>query len=223
MKYLIFELFSGVGLCNQLFSLETGIYLASVMNRKLILLIKNPLCHCGKATWDYGYLLNFFTTDFHKFLPNGIEVYYKSVPSEITQKIKTAFTLDTKKFSELVFVDEELNTPENAKHIRDFCHARLQEKFDIKSYEKYEYMYLHKTNASRCLYNFYTTKENYELMYNICCSLKFEDFYFKCSENLYSTLRKIKKKKYRSIAITKIPNKGLGQTINDRLIRASKF
>ena len=131
--------------------------------RKLILLIKNPLCHCGKATWDYGYLLNFFTTDFHKFLPNGIEVYYKSVPNEITQKIKTAFTLDTKKFSELVFVDEELNTPENAKHIRDFCHARLQEKFDIKSYEKHEYMYLHKTNASRCLYNFYTTKENVEL------------------------------------------------------------
>jgi L-threonylcarbamoyladenylate synthase len=43
------------------------------------------------------------------------------------------------------------------------------------------------------------------------------------AKNLYSTLRKIKKKKYRSIAISKIPNKGLGQTINDRLIRASKF
>ena len=59
MKYLIYELFSGVGLCNQIFSLEAGIYLASLTNRKLILLIKNPLCHCGKSTWDYGYLLNF--------------------------------------------------------------------------------------------------------------------------------------------------------------------
>ena len=43
------------------------------------------------------------------------------------------------------------------------------------------------------------------------------------AKNLYSTLRKIKKKNYKSIAVSKIPNKGLGRTINDRLIRASKF
>tara|TARA_Y100000992_G_scaffold41718_1_gene23555 strand:+ start:158 stop:1090 length:933 start_codon:yes stop_codon:yes gene_type:complete len=43
------------------------------------------------------------------------------------------------------------------------------------------------------------------------------------AKNLYSTLRKIKKDKYRSIAVSKIPNKGLGKTINDRLKRASKF
>ncbi len=33
----------------------------------------------------------------------------------------------------------------------------------------------------------------------------------------------IKNKKYKSIAVEKIPNKGLGETINDRLLRASKF
>ena len=43
------------------------------------------------------------------------------------------------------------------------------------------------------------------------------------AKNLYSMLRKIKKNKFKSIAIEKIPNKGLGETINDRLIRASKF
>ena len=43
------------------------------------------------------------------------------------------------------------------------------------------------------------------------------------AKNLYSTLRKIKKSKYKSIAVSKIPNKGLGKTINDRLKRASKF
>tara|TARA_Y100000816_G_C25969839_1_gene506073 strand:+ start:808 stop:942 length:135 start_codon:yes stop_codon:yes gene_type:complete len=43
------------------------------------------------------------------------------------------------------------------------------------------------------------------------------------AKNLYSMLRKIKKSKYRSIAVAKIPNIGLGKTINDRLIRASKF
>ena len=43
------------------------------------------------------------------------------------------------------------------------------------------------------------------------------------AKNLYSTLRKIKKDKFESIAVSKIPSKGLGKTINDRLIRASKF
>ena len=43
------------------------------------------------------------------------------------------------------------------------------------------------------------------------------------AKNLYSTLRSIKKKKYKSIAVCKIPNIKIGKTINDRLIKASKF
>ena len=43
------------------------------------------------------------------------------------------------------------------------------------------------------------------------------------AKNLYKTFRKIKKKKYKFIAIEKIPNRGIGEAINDRLIRASKF
>ena len=43
------------------------------------------------------------------------------------------------------------------------------------------------------------------------------------AKNLYKTLRKIKKKKFKFIAVEKIPNKGMGEAINDRLIRASKY
>ncbi len=43
------------------------------------------------------------------------------------------------------------------------------------------------------------------------------------AKNLYSILRKIKKDNYKSIAVDKIPNIGIGKTINDRLLRASKF
>ena len=43
------------------------------------------------------------------------------------------------------------------------------------------------------------------------------------AKNLYSCLRKIKNKGYKSIAVEKIPNKGMGRVINDRLDRASKF
>ncbi len=40
--------------------------------------------------------------------------------------------------------------------------------------------------------------------------------------NLYKTMRKIKNKKYKRIFVVKIPNKGIGLAINDRLLRASK-
>ena len=43
------------------------------------------------------------------------------------------------------------------------------------------------------------------------------------ARNLYSCLRKIKNKGYKSIDVEKIPNKGLGRAINDRLDRASKY
>ena len=59
-----------------------------------------------------------------------------------------------------------------------------------------------------------------------------KDFYYylskkgdlkEAAKNLYSTLRKIKKDNFKSLAVEKIKNHGLGKTINDRLLRASKF
>jgi len=41
------------------------------------------------------------------------------------------------------------------------------------------------------------------------------------ASNLYETLRKIKKLKFKKIYVVKIPNKGVGIAINDRLKRAS--
>ena len=43
------------------------------------------------------------------------------------------------------------------------------------------------------------------------------------AKNLYSCLRKIKNKGYKSIAVEKISNRGLGKAINDRLQRASRY
>jgi len=87
MKALIYELFSGVGFCNQLFSLETAIYLANITNRKLILMIRFPLCHIGQSSWEYGKFLDFFNNDYLDFLPNGIETHYGMAPSHIKEII----------------------------------------------------------------------------------------------------------------------------------------
>ncbi|MDC0896207.1 L-threonylcarbamoyladenylate synthase [Candidatus Pelagibacter sp.] len=43
------------------------------------------------------------------------------------------------------------------------------------------------------------------------------------AKNLYTLLRKIKKDGYKFIAVEKIPNKGIGKTLNDRLKRASRY
>ncbi|MDC3281189.1 L-threonylcarbamoyladenylate synthase [Candidatus Pelagibacter sp.] len=43
------------------------------------------------------------------------------------------------------------------------------------------------------------------------------------AKKLYSCLRNIKNEGYKSIAVEKIPNIGLGKAINDRLRRASKY
>ena len=59
----------------------------------------------------------------------------------------------------------------------------------------------------------------------------FKDYYYlskknnlkQVAKNLYSLLRVIKKKGYKMIAVEKIPNIGIGKTINDRLNRASKY
>ena len=61
--------------------------------------------------------------------------------------------------------------------------------------------------------------------------INFKNYFFlsknndltKAAKNLYPLMRKIKNKGYKKIAVEKIPNTGIGQTINDRLERASKY
>ena len=53
--------------------------------------------------------------------------------------------------------------------------------------------------------------------------LTFKNNLDEAAKNLYSCLRKIKNEGYKSIAVEKIPNIGLGRAINDRLRRASKY
>ena len=61
--------------------------------------------------------------------------------------------------------------------------------------------------------------------------ISFKNYYYlskkdnlkQSARNLYPLLRKIKKDGYKMIAVEKIPNKGIGKTINDRLKRASKY
>ncbi|MDA7805858.1 L-threonylcarbamoyladenylate synthase [Candidatus Pelagibacter sp.] len=53
--------------------------------------------------------------------------------------------------------------------------------------------------------------------------LTFKKSLDEAAKNLYSCLRKIKNEGYKSIAVEKIPNIGLGRAINDRLRRASKY
>ena len=173
MKYLIYELFSGVGFCNQLFSLETAIYLANTTNRRLILLIRNPLCHCGRSSWDYGKFLEFFSNDYLQYLPNGLEVYYASIPLDIESLISISDHIKfPNRFSQIGIVDKDLNTDANKTSIKNFLNFRQLYLNDLPNNES-EYIYINQSNASRCFSNFYTSPKNYKLMSNICESLSY--------------------------------------------------
>jgi len=77
----------------------------------------------------------------------------------------------------------------------------------IKPKKNEAYILLSRKKTS-CSNYFYLSKKN---------NLK------EAARNLYSFLRKIKNKGYKSIAVEKIRNIGIGRSINDRLKRASKF
>ena len=145
MKYLVYELFSGVGFCNQLFSLETAIYLANISNRKLILFIKNPLCHCGSSSWNYGKFMEFFSNDYLKYLPNGIEVHYgRNIPMTysniINDKDQTKHLIFGNRFSQIGFVDNDIFTlyhkNVNNINIKHFLNGRKPVILDIGQWMK---------------------------------------------------------------------------------------
>lgn len=192
VKNLIYEVFSGVGLANQTFSLEMAIYLAYKSNRKLILLIRHPLCHCGKSLWEFGYVLNYFNDEFTKFLPHGYDVYYGNIPSEITSIINnpdlTRKITYNRVFAQCVFVDPELDTPENQNEIREFCRWRNKTYLGFDEKTEDEYIYLHESNASRSLFNFYTTSENYKIIYEVCKSFQIKKEFYDIAENVYNSL-----------------------------------
>ncbi len=80
-------------------------------------------------------------------------------------------------------------------------------RLNIKNPKKYEaFMLIKKRKICKKNFFYFSKKKNLK----------------EAAKNLYKTLRIIKKNKFKSIAVEKIPDIGFGETINDRLIRPSK-
>ena len=76
-----------------------------------------------------------------------------------------------------------------------------------KIYKGEAYLLIRKKKVNKSNYFFLSKKGNLK----------------EAAKNLYTVLRKIKKKGFNSIAVCKIPHRGYGKTINDRLLRASRY
>ena len=115
---------------------------------------------------------------------------------------------DIKKYlnSHLAYIKKsKINSPgQETTHYSPYIRLRL----NIKKPNRNEAFVLIKKRKKMNQNYFYLSKKN---------NLK------EAAKNLYKTLRFIKKRKYKSIAVEKIPNKGFGEVINDRLKRASNF
>lgn len=158
---LVYVLFSGVGYCNQLFSLETAVYLANISKRALRLYIQHPLVHCGRPNKDFGVITDYISKDFNRHLEYGFSIHpFKCVPK--CRRVHLTRTL-----SNSVFVDPDLTNVQTSKDRGEFVHSRteldkniLENLFDLKV----KRIKIDKSNASRCFTNFYTRTENYALM-----------------------------------------------------------
>ena len=108
--------------------------------------------------------------------------------------------------SHLAYIKKsKINSPgQETTHYSPYIRLRL----NIKKPNRNEAFILIKKRKKMNKNYFYLSKKN---------NLK------EAAKNLYKTLRYIKKRKYKSIAVEKIPNKGFGEVINDRLKRASNF
>ena len=99
----------------------------------------------------------------------------------------------------------KIKSPGQAKtHYSPYIKLRL----NVKNPKKNEAFILIKKRNKKNKNYFYLSKNN---------NLK------EAAKNLYKTLRFIKKRKFKSIVVEKIPNNGFGEVLNDRLKRASYF
>mgnify|MGYP001173752247 FL=1 len=165
---LVYELFSGVGYYNQLFSLEIGLYLAKISNRHLILNIKHPLVAAGIPNRNYGCIIEYLDENFSKDLI-GFEynLYEKCCRYENPVNIPS-------KISNCAIIDKDLDTEENQESIKDFCHFRRKvssKNFDSLFNSNKKVVSFTMSNASRVFSNFYTTQDNYKIMNKICKSV----------------------------------------------------
>lgn len=170
VNFLVYDLFTGVGYYNQLYSLELGVYLANISNRHLIVNMRHPLVACGRPDRNYGSLFDYLGNDFEKYLPQGYSLYKYSESQTV---FANEINMSTK-MSNIVFVDDELNKPENQNDINEFLHYRQSISFNklepiMNSSNKL--VSFTSSNASRLFSNFYTNKKNYEIMSKIAKSL----------------------------------------------------
>lgn len=170
MIYLIYELFSGVGFCNQLFSFETALFLSNILKRHLILFIRFPLCHCGRADWNYGNFTSFFNNNYKSFLPYGYTFYYNKDIQNVQHLINTSYHIKfCNKFSRIVIIDNKYTDNID---ITLFCRNRDKFFIDYSNFNNHEYVYINDSNASRIFYNFYSKdNDTLLLMNNIAKSL----------------------------------------------------
>ena len=174
MNILFFDLFTGVGFCNQLFSLETAFYMAYKSQcKKLVIIAKNPLCHCGVSNWKYGNFtdllnLNNYIDKIYNNLPFSdklsrfsFEIYYKKLPDNILKLYNESTHINySDKFSRLCFVNDTINLQTLSQYETDalnkFAGNRTITHINLTYSDSDDLNYkITQSNASRLFYNFY--------------------------------------------------------------------
>ena len=168
---LNYVLFTGVGYYNQLFSLETAVFLAHISKRQLHLYIHHPLVHCGRPDKSFGILLDYIDNSFKRHLPLGIVIHSYIQNSQKPKNLPNKISIPCR-ISNCIFIDGN----HNVEKIKSFSHYRQQFKMhdtfsNLFNIAHFKVVSFDKSNASRCFTNFLTSPQNYRLLGDICVDL----------------------------------------------------
>ena len=168
-KILLFDLFSGVGFCNQLFSLETAVYLANISHRHLVLCVRYPLSHCGRVDWEYGFFPD-FCPQLQGAVTRGVTIIRGKTSVDVVAEsgINDVGDVATENWFSRVLFQDETYSGDVSTAVRG---GRPLVSLVLSDFDDHQAIKISHSNASRAFTNFLTGQSRYEEMNRVALAL----------------------------------------------------
>lgn len=168
-KVLIFDLFSGVGFCNQLFSLEAAVYLANISNRHLVLCVRFPLSHYGRVAWEYGFFPD-FCPQLAATVKRGVTVIRGKTSLDVIAEnaMSDVAEVPTENWFSRVLFQDETYSGQVSPEVQG---GRPLVAMVLSDFDDHRVIKISQSNASRVFTNFLTGPDRYREMNRVARSL----------------------------------------------------
>ena len=131
-----------------------------------MVIVENPLCHCGKSGWDYGLFTNFLNLNEHLHRFNfEFSIYYKQLTEDMQSCYDDAQQINyPERFSRIVMCENPRCVPKS--YLGGRASSFLNIVYPNEHQNEHNYK-ITQSNASRVFYNFYLDNVNQNDLYTM--------------------------------------------------------